>query len=360
MTRGGKASPAPVRNSLRGFFAPVWQSAGVLPAPPLAAALTAALAFFAPAVSRPASAAPAELAFPGICDASAAVGLGDRWFVAASDEDSTLRLYDRERGGPPVATLDLAPQLQLAGRNVETDLEGAARLGDLVFWAGSHGRNRDGQARPNRHCLFATRIVPGEPPRLAFEGRPFTGLVAALAAEPALAEFDLARAATLSPETPGALNLESLGTGADGSLLLGFRSPVPGGRALVVPLLNPREVIAGRAPMFGPPLRPDLGGRGLRAMESVGGQQLIAAGHPAKGGDFAFFLWDGTEAAPRRLPGAAPRGFTIEALVVDAAAGLGRVLVLSDDDSRRIGGVPCQELKDPLRRQFRGAWLALE
>lgn len=324
-----------------------------------AAALKAAIVF-ALAAPRPAFAAAQELTFQGACDASAAVGLGDRWFVAASDEDSTLRLHDRERGGPPVATLDLAPHLRLAGRGVETDLEGAARLGELVFWAGSHGRNRDGRARPDRHRLFATRILPGEPPRLAFEGRPFTGLVAALAAEPALAEFDLARAATLGPETAGALNLESLDAGADGSLLLGFRSPVPGGRALVVPLRNPREVIAGLAPVFGPPLRLDLGGRGLRAMERVGDRHLIAAGHPTKGGDFAFFLWDGTEATPRRLPAAAPRGFTVEALVVDAAAGLGRVLVLSDDDSRRMGGVPCQELKEPLRREFRGVWMPLE
>ncbi|HMO66438.1 MAG TPA: hypothetical protein PKE47_14645, partial [Verrucomicrobiota bacterium] len=96
------------------------------------------------------------------------------------------------------------------------------------------------------------------------------------------------------------------------------------------------------------------------AMESVGDQLLLVGGHPTRGGDFAFFVWDGGDGVPRRLPAAAPRGFTVEAIVVDAAAGLSRVLVLSDDDGRRLGGVPCQELKDSLRRQFRGLWLALE
>lgn len=322
---------------------------------------TVLIAFLATAApSGFAAVPPTEVVFRGACDASASQALGDRWLVTASDEDSTLRLYDRDRGGLPVATFDLVPHLGLAGKDRETDLEGSAQIGDVIYWTGSHGRNRDGKPRPNRHRLFATRVLPGDPPTLKFEGRPFTGLIAALAAEPALAEFDLARAATLSPEVDGGLNLESLATTADGGLLLGFRSPVPGGQALAVPLRNPAEVIAGRPAVFGAPLRLDLGGRGIRSFQRVGDQYLVVGGHATKGGDFAFHLWDGRSTTPRRLPAVAPRGLTIETAVLDPEAGLKRVFCLSDDGSRPLGGRDCRDVKDPAMRQFRGAWVALE
>lgn len=311
-------------------------------------------------VANAAAALPPEVTFRGACDASAAQALGVRWLVTASDEDSTLRLYDRDRGGLPAATFDLAPHLQLAGKDRETDLEGSAQIGDLIYWTGSHGRNRDGKPRPNRHRFFATRVLPGDPPTLKFEGRPFTGLVEALAAEPALAQFDLARAATLSPEVDGGLNIESLAVADDGGLLLGFRSPVPGGQALIVPLRNPAEVIAGRLPQFGPPLRLDLGGRGIRSFQRVGDQYLVVGGHATKGGDFAFYLWDGRATTPRRLPAAAPRNLTIETAILDPQAGLSRVFCLSDDGTRPVGSRDCKDVKDPALRQFRGVWVALE
>lgn len=322
----------------------------------------AVLVAFLPAMAASSSAASptAEVIFRGACDASASQALGDRWLVTASDEDSTLRLYDRDRGGLPAADFDLAPFLELAGKHRETDLEGSAQIGDLIFWTGSHGRNRDGKPRPNRHRLFATRVLPGDPPTLKFEGRPFTGLVAALAAEPALAAFDLARAETLSPEVDGGLNIESLAATADGGLLLGFRSPVPGGLALAVPLLNPIEVIAGRPPVLGAPHRLDLGGRGIRSFQRVGDQYLVVGGHATKGGDFAFYLWDGRSTTTRRLPAAVPHGLTVETMVLDPHTGLKRAFCLSDDGSRAIRGQDCRDEKDPSLRQFRGAWMALE
>lgn len=317
-----------------------------------------------PALLLPAAgrlqAAPAEVLFRGACDASASQALGDRWLVTASDEDSMLRLYDRAHGGLPVASFDLAPHLQLAGKDRETDLEGSAQIGDLIYWTGSHGRNRDGKPRPNRHRFFATRVLPGDPPTLRFEGRPFTGLVAALAAEPALAKFNFTHAATLSPEVDGGLNIESLATTADGGLLLGFRSPVPGGLALAVPLRNPAEVIAGRPAVFGAPLRLDLGGRGIRSFQRMGDQYLVVGGHATKGGHFAFYLWDGRSSEVRRLSATAPRDFTIETAVLDPQAGLKRLFCLSDDGSRLLGGRDCKDVKDPALRQFRGAWVALE
>src|SRR5437870_778872 len=45
--------------------------------------------------------------YAGMCDASAAVALTDRLFAVASDEDSVIRVYSREQGGPPVQSIDL-------------------------------------------------------------------------------------------------------------------------------------------------------------------------------------------------------------------------------------------------------------
>ncbi|MCE6966894.1 hypothetical protein, partial [Cereibacter sphaeroides] len=55
------------------------------------------------------------------------------------------------------------------GKNPEADLEGLSRIGDTVYAITSHGRNKDGKFRPNRHRLFALKVTPGagdEPPSL--------------------------------------------------------------------------------------------------------------------------------------------------------------------------------------------------
>jgi hypothetical protein len=79
--------------------------------------------------------------FTGACDASAVVPLDHRLFAMADDEDSILRVYARDQGGAPVQTIDLSKFLVLGSRRGETDLEDAARIGELVFWISSHGRN---------------------------------------------------------------------------------------------------------------------------------------------------------------------------------------------------------------------------
>ena len=40
---------------------------------------------------------------------------------------------------------DLGPHLRLKKKSEEADLEAAARVGDIVFWLGSHGRNAKGK-----------------------------------------------------------------------------------------------------------------------------------------------------------------------------------------------------------------------
>lgn len=285
------------------------------------------------------------MVFTGACDASGAVALVGHRVLVADDEDNQLRIYDAAAPGPPIAVIDTA--LADPGGK-EMDLEAAARIGDRIYWLASHGRKKSGKPAPSRLRLFATDVVGG---RLSFVGTAYAGLVEDLAALPGL---NLAAAAALSPSAEGGLNIEGLDATASGQLLLGFRSPLVDGRALVVPIENPAAVVeSGARAVLGAPAMLDLGGRGVRAMEWDGRQHWIIAGAtgavriPAR-----LYRWNG-RGAPRWV-----ETVRFGPLNPEAVARVGdRLLVLSDDGERRFGGRACKKLKDSAARRFRGTWL---
>jgi hypothetical protein len=164
------------------------------------------------------------------CDASAAAGISKTTlFAAASDEDSVLRVYDRAVPGAPVSVLDVAAFLDLDDpAKPETDIEGAAQLGEQMYWIGSHGRNKSGKVKKNRQRFFATTVDrTGAVVTLKFAGSPYKDLIADLSAAPALGKFGLAAAAEaeLPPEDPDGFNIEGLAPAREGGhLLIGFRT----------------------------------------------------------------------------------------------------------------------------------------
>lgn len=291
--------------------------------------------------------------FHGCCDASAVVALDEDHFVIGSDEDSILRIYNRSQTNAPVWQRDFSGFLQLARKAPETDLEGAARIGDVIYWITSHSRNAEGRERPNRQRLFATRIVKTP---AGFElnpaGQPCQTLLAALVAEPRLAAFKLEEAARLSPEQAGALNIEGLAATPSGGLLIAFRSPVPAGKALIVPLENPADVIEGKAPRFGEPVQLDLNGRGVRDLTFDGGRYFLIAGGVANKGKFSLFEWNGPGSAPV-LKGIEFGKLSPEGLAVAGANAAAELLCTSDDSSRRIDDCDCKDLPEPVKRRFR-------
>ncbi len=202
--------------------------------------------------------------YHGMCDASAAVAVDEHHFLVANDEDNRLRLYHTHHSGLPAAVFDMTRFLQLDTKHPETDIEGAARVGDRAYWITSHGRNQQGKPRESRDRFFATRIktVEGE---VTVEpvGRPYKTLLDDLARDPRLAAYHLKEAAQKAPKSEGALNIEGLCAMPEGRLLIGFRNPIPHGRALMVPLLNPDEMIAGKRARLGDPVELDLGGQGI-------------------------------------------------------------------------------------------------
>jgi len=294
----------------------------------------------------------------GMCDASGAVAVSSNLFVVADDEDNRLRLYRADRGGASIKQFDCSSFLQLAGSSAEADLEGAARLGDRAFWIGSHGRNQKGKQRPSRCCLFATdfRMTGGEL-TLTPVGKPYRRLLVDLANDSRFKPFHLAEAARRAPKEAGGLSIEGLSATPEGHLLIGFRNPVPNGKALLIPLTNPSEVVEGKPARLDPAIQLDLGGLGIRDIACHDGTYIITAGSWRGGGHFRLFTWSGPGAKARLLQVARLRDCQPEALVIYPQHGLQRFQILSDDGGVLIDGCPCKDLKNPNRRSFRSYWV---
>lgn len=299
----------------------------------------------------------APFLFEGAVDGSACADVGGGFLVGATDEDNKLRLYDI-KGGPSLKTLDAGIDAAVKSalgldKISECDLEGAAKIGDLIFWIGSHGRDQHANEKKERQVLFATQLTSsGKDAKLKIAGKVYTHLIEDLLKVSALASFDLAKAATLAPKREGGLNIESLAADGD-ELWIGFRNPQSKAKeALLIPLLNPKEILNGdvRA-KFGDPQFLNLGGLGVRDMTAWDGGFLII------GGDFV----DGfqSDAKPSRLfswkPGTDPKDMGVnfhdlnpEAIVVIGSGYNAKVLILSDDGKYRGRAH---------KNAFRGVWL---
>ena len=293
--------------------------------------------------------------YRGLCDASAAVALGPQHFVVADDERDVLTVYRRGKA-KAVDEVDLAEALGARhprGKPKEADIEGAAMIGARIYWITSHGRDSGGDVEPSRWRLFATEAVSraGLPSLRPLATPAYDGLLRALVAEPRLVVFGLATASQKAPEDPQGLNIEGLAATPSGGLLIGFRNPRPAGKALIVPLQNPREVVdAAAAPLFGEALLLDLGGRGIRSIERIGTRYVIVAGAFDDGDDFALFTWSGRASDAPVLIRDAPLGkLRPEALF--AWPDSDRIQLLSDDGGRRVDGQPCKDKAVPVKKK---------
>jgi hypothetical protein len=292
--------------------------------------------------------------YRGMCDASGAVAIDEDTFVVADDEDNKLRLYHARTGGSPVKVLDVSGFLRVDPKEPELDLEGAARIGDRIYWITSHGRNKNAKYRESRLRFFATSV---QKTTNGFEIKPvgkfYSQLLADLFTSPKLRPFRLAEAAQHAPKDPGGFNIEGLSATPEGQLLVGFRNPIPRGRALLVPLLNPADVVTGSFAKLGDPIQLDLGGRGIRAIALHEGKFIIAASAFDAHRDARLYFWDGKETKPAPLAVDLHK-FNPEALIVYPTERAFQIL--SDDGTLDIKGSPCKS-SDPAKRNFRGAWV---
>ena len=183
---------------------------------------------------------------PAPVDASAAVDVGGGYAVVADDESNTLRLYDRSASGAPVRTWDFSSKL---GVSKEIDIEGAARVGDTVYWTGSLGNNKDGEYKSARNTVFTTTVSgSGAAHRSCRSAARTRG--SATTWSPGTRRTGTATASRRAPRTARSpkqidgFNVEGLefAPGSTTTAYVGFRAPlapaVAGGKALLVPVTN--------------------------------------------------------------------------------------------------------------------------
>ena len=295
----------------------------------------------------------------GMCDASAGAILSDQYFVVANDEDNFLRIYRRDRSGGPVMVSELGSFLDEDEKHPETDVEGAAWLDNRLYWITSHGRNKGGKFRESRHRFFATEVTQtSQGVQLVPVDKPYKYLLRDLIKDRRLRPLGLLEASQFAPKDEGGLNIEALCPTPEGRLWVGFRNPIPNGRALIVPFLNPAGVLKGQSAQFGEPVLLDLDGYGIRDMAWNGGEYLIIAGSHNSEGTSRLYRWDGKTSDPALVRGIDFKGFNPEAVIVDPKHPQ-RLLILSDDGTLRIGGTDCKEVADPDLRRFRSRWVTL-
>jgi Protein of unknown function (DUF3616) len=295
----------------------------------------------------------------GMCDASAAVALSSSTFITANDEDNILRVYAAHQSGLPIQAIDISEYLIPESKGNEADIEGSAILDGKIFWITSHGRNKKGRVKPSRYQFFATEVtLQGSHASIEIVGHPYTQLQRDLLEDTQLNQYQLKDAAQLPPKDKGGFNIEGLCATPERTLLIGFRNPIPRDKALIVPLINPFEVIQGIAAQFDCPIELDLEGLGIRSLEYWPEQNvyLICAGSFDGTKNFKLYRWAGPGKSAELLAGIDIQDLNVEGIVTypDNAT---QFQILSDDGSRLVDGEVCKDLEQSKQRRFRSAWI---
>lgn len=279
----------------------------------------------------------------GIYEPSAIQQLPDGRFLVVEDEKqhpfSLLTLAD----DGSVARVVPLERSQLAAddpfRKLD-DLEGLAidPAGNL-YAITSHSRDGDGDTKKSRDRLVRFRVTGDRAGDTAVCGSLKAALVAA---HPAL----VAAAAVPDVKAEGGLNIEALEFTPDcAQLLIGLRSPLLDGRAIVARIGNPATLFAaGAVPHIEILSTLDLDGDGLRGMAYIpvlAGYLLISGPAAREQVHFKLWFWNGRVDAPaHRVTVAGLAGFE-HAEGISAA---GRNIVIVSDDGDREAGRPARYL----------------
>ena len=221
----------------------------------------------------------------GMSDASAAIPLKDGRFLVASDEENIFQVFNSTASGLFEQEIDFSHFLNNRHKSHEADIEACAQLNGMVFWLGSHGRSAAGEMKWSRHQLFCTKVFDQNDAVVVKQiGISYSGLLVDLLQcqwfrKLTTERLDPTVDGGLAPKVLGAVNIEGLTSFGEGQLLIGFRNPIPKNKALLVPFLNPLDVVMhGAHAIFGEPITLDLNGRGVRSIDFLAGAKFIHCG----------------------------------------------------------------------------------
>lgn len=281
----------------------------------------------------------------GASDGSTALAVTSDFMFIGDDENQVLRLYRRHESGLPISQFNMTSFLQLpdveAGQVREVDIEASTRVGNRLFWMGSHSHANIGEQRTNRTRLWATDLSGvGAASALAYVGR-YDNLKVDMidwdtrnvhgkgsnyfGLEASDAEGVLPKA----PDGSGfAIEGLAMMPGSTNGAFVAFRAPIVSATnrtyAFIVPVLNLATLAISNGPRgsatFGPPIELDLYGRGIRSLEGNTNGYLIVAGPAgAQSGeypcDFKLYTWTGNPVDQPQQRAADCSGLNLEGIV---------------------------------------------
>ncbi|WSI69900.1 hypothetical protein OG599_07195 [Streptomyces sp. NBC_01335] len=313
----------------------------------------------------------------GSSDASAAVDVGGGYAVVADDESNVLRLYNLAVSGAPVKTWDVASKL---GADKEIDIEGAARVGNTIYWTGSLGNNKDGEYKADRNTVFTTAVSGSGASTALTVGSSYKklrdDLVAWDEANDDRYGFADGTEDGQVPKQIDGFNVEGLefAPGSTTTAYVGFRAPlVPpksGGKGLIVPVTNFDKVVgSGTKPVFGTPIELDLGGLAIRDIrKNAADQYLIVAGSweaDDNSDPYALYSWDGVAGhAPVKrtdLPTTDPGGWEAVVSVPDLTVAGTRAQLITDAGAADLygDGTEAKDLDHAEFKKSRATWFTV-
>ena len=285
--------------------------------------------------------APAFQPLTGVYEPSAIRQLPDGRFLVVEDEQShpfSLVAIGAD-GSVDTAALTAGLFQMFSDFWKLDDLEGLALdQAGLVYAITSHSRDDDGDEKKSREKLVRFRIDGDR----VVDPKVVDGLKSALTATHPVLD---AAARIRDVKARGGLNIEALEISPDQKrLLIGFRSPLHDGRALVASIENASGIFeSDEAPRIAAVLEElDLGGHGIRGLSYVPalGAYLVIGGPVSRErAEFDLWLWSGQRGAPTRrvtVPGL--RGFErAEGVSPAVINGVEQIIIVSDDGNRKAG-----------------------
>lgn len=285
--------------------------------------------------------------------------MDDARFVVANDEDNILRIYDSRKGGEPLQQIDISKYFSNNPKEREIDIEGATWFHGKILWITSHSNNSEGKLRSERYQIFLTEVISeGDGITLKVVGVPHIKLINDLKSSEVLKKYHFEAAEKLAPEKEGGINIEGLTSTPENKLLVGFRSPLIDGKALLIKIGNPAAVLDGKGAVVEDVIELNLGNQGVRSIEysETTKSYFISAGPFNDDGTFDIYSWSGQIAdQPKLVKIPELEGMNPEALLPHS----GKMLVLSDDGGVAFAEDTICKNSEVSKRSFRGIWVAL-
>lgn len=289
----------------------------------------------------------------GIHEPSAIQQLPDGRFLVVEDEKQhPLSLFSIDGDG------------HIESQAVERDADDAlGKLDDLeglaldaagnIYAITSHSRTSDGDEKKSRNKLVRFRIDGNR----IIAPAVVTDLKSRLtAAHPVLA----VAAEVMDVKNAGGLNIEAIDIAPNtGQLLIGLRSPLLEGKAIIARVDNPSAIFdAGEAPRVATVLDTlDLGGHGIRGLSwvpALNGYLIVSGPVAREQVQFRLWFWNGQHEAPARpvvVPGL-PGFEHAEGVTPAQIDGQQSIVIVSDDGSQEEGRYARYLLLDPAQLQI--------